>query len=214
MISLPVPLPFTAYLLAGMLVAVPLVMWVARLSPAGAGWRVGGWPTLALGVGWGTLLGAGVAGWMWLLLRTGNYLPIPAWASSTDWAMAVAAVPIVEELFFRGALFGSLRRTWSLSWAVILSATADGIVHSAQPWVAVQFAAAVGYALAFRQSGSILTPMLAHAMAVAVLLLTRAYPAAVMEMSPRLLLIAAGVGVALIVIGVVGRSRDKGANGF
>ena len=125
-----------------------------------------------------------------------------------DWAVLVLAAPVAEEIFFRGILFGGLQRSWSPFWAVVLSAAADTLVHSAQPWIAVHFAAAVGYALAFRQSGSLLTPIIAHALAVAVLLFARLHPAAVQRLSAPTLLLAAVAALALILIGSLARRRN------
>ncbi|MHB0936891.1 MAG: CPBP family intramembrane glutamic endopeptidase [Armatimonadota bacterium] len=202
---MPVPLPFTLYLLAGMLLLALPAMWVARLPAAQAGWRAGGWPALVLGLGWGSLLGTGLVAWLWLLLRTGNYLAIPTVVMPVDWAILALAAPVAEEVFFRGVLFGGLQRSWSPFWAIFLSAVADTAVHSTQPWIAVHFAAAVGYALSFRQSGSILTPILAHALAVTALLLARRHPGAVQDLPVHVLYIAGGAALALILAGSLGR---------
>lgn len=207
MFALPVPLPFTLYLLAGLLLLSLPAMWVLRLPTAQAGWRAGGWPTLVLGLGWGGLLGVGMVAWLRLLLHTGNYLPIPTVVLPADWAVLALAAPVAEEVFFRGVLFGSLQRSWSPFWAVFLSAVADTAVHSTQPWIAVHFAVAVGYALSFRQSGSIFTPIIAHALAVSALLLASLHPRAVQEMPGITLGIAAGGALLLILVGGLGRLR-------
>lgn len=205
MFTLPVPQPITSYLLIGLLVLALPVMWVARLSIAQAGWRFGGWAVGVLGVGWGVLLGAGLVAWLRYLLHTGNYLPVPVSATAVDWALLVVAGPIVEELALRGVLLGSLQRAWSPFWALSLTAGADVLIHANQPWLAVQFVAALGYGLAFRQGRSVAAPVLAHALAVTALLLARLHPWAVRAVSPRWLLIGAGAGVVLILIGALGR---------
>jgi len=207
MVILPVPLPFTLYLLAGMLLLALPAMWVTRLSPKQAGWRMGGWPAPALGVGWGVLLATGLAAWLKLLLHTGDYLPIPTVVLPADWAVLALAAPVAEEIFFRGILFGGLQRSWSPFWAVFLSAIADTVVHSTQPWIAVHFVAAVAYALSFRLSGSILTPIIAHALAVTALLLARLHPAAVQHLPTQTLYTAAGGALILILAGSLGRRR-------
>ena len=207
MVTLPVPLPFTLYLLAGMLLLALPAMWVTRLPAAQAGWRAGGWPALVLGLGWGGLLGTGLAAWLRLLLHTGNYLAIPTVVLPVDWAVLALAAPVAEEVFFRGVLFGGLQRNWSPFWAVFLSAVVDTAVHCTQPWIAVHFAVAVGYALAFRQSRTILTPILAHALAVSALLLARLHPQAVQDLPVATLGVAAGGALVLILIGGVGRRQ-------
>jgi len=209
MVTLPVPLPLTLYLLAGMLLLALPAMWVTRLPAAQAGWRAGGWPALVLGLGWGGLLGTGLVAWLWLLLNTGNYLAIPTVVIPADWAVLVLAAPVAEEVFFRGVLFGGLQRSWSPFWAVFLSAVADTAVHYSQPWIAVHFAVAAGYALSFRQSRSILTPILAHMLAVTALLLARLHPHAVKDLPAPVLGIAAGGALVLILVGGLGRSRQE-----
>jgi len=207
MFILPVLLPYTLYLLAGMLLIAPLVMWGARLSPARAGWRVGGWPAPVLGIGWGLLLGTGMVAWLRLLLHTGNYLPIAARVQPADWAVLALAAPVAEEILFRGVLFGALQRSWSLFWAIFLSAGIDTAVHSAQPWIAIHFTVAAAYAVAFRQSGSLLTPVIAHALAVSALLLARLHPAAVQHLPAWSLYIVVAVALALICAGSLRRRR-------
>jgi hypothetical protein len=209
MVILPTPLPYTLYLLAAMLLLAVPAMWAMRLSPAQAGWRLGGWPALALGVGWGVLLAAGVAAWLRLLLHTGNYLPIPAVVLPLDWIVLALAAPVIEETFFRGIIFGGLQRSWSPFWAVVLSTGIDTAVHFAQPWIALHFAAAAAYALAFRQSGSLLTPLLAHALAVTALLLARLHPALIQHLPAHTLYIAAASALALIIFGSLARARSQ-----
>jgi membrane protease YdiL (CAAX protease family) len=203
------------YVLIGLLIATPLAMWISRLSPALAGWRLGGWPTFFLGIGWGVVLSAGVAAWMWLLLphdgllADASYLPLATVVRPVDWAVLVLAAPVAEEIFLRGVLLGGMQRNWSPFWAVVLCATFDVILHFTQPWIAVHFAVAIGYALAFRWSGSVVAPILAHMMAVSALLLSRMYPAGLYQFSPQTLLLAAGGGVLLIIVGGIGRRHSK-----
>ncbi len=207
MFTLPVPWPWTAYLLAGLLLATPLVMLVTRLSPTLAGWRWGGWTTPVLGLGWGGLLAVGAVAWMRLLLHD-RYLPIESTVQPSDWLLLVLAVPVAEEIFFRGAIFGGLQRNWKPFWAVCLSATFYTFAHSTEPWLALQWLAAAGYALAFRQSGSVVTPILAHALVTAALLASRSAPAVVAEFSGQALLIAAGGCLALLLAAALGARKQ------
>jgi membrane protease YdiL (CAAX protease family) len=79
--------------------------------------------------------------------------------------LACVWAPIVEETFFRGALFGYFRRR--IPWAVsgILSALIFAIIHP-QGWMAVPALAAIGFNLsAIREwRGSIIASMSAHAL--------------------------------------------------
>lgn len=209
MVTLPVPLPWTMYLLIGLLIATPLAMWIARMSPAQAGWRLGGWPAPFIGIGWGVILAVGLTAWMRLLLHNGDYLPITTIVRPIDWVMLAVAAPLAEEMFLRGALLGGLQRSWSPFWAVILCATFDVILHCTQPWIAAYFVVAIGYALAFRWSGSVFASIIAHMMAVSALLLARMYPWTLHRFSPQTLLTVAGAGLLLVIVGGVGRRKDR-----
>lgn len=218
MVELPVPLPWTWYLLLSLLAATPLLWAVLRVPPPRAGWRWDGWPTLVLGLGWGVLLGTGVLEWMRLLgygtlsgfvlgVQKPDYLPIPLDVRPQDWLILVLFVPVAEELCLRGALLGGLLRAWSPLWAVFLSATTDVVLHAEQPWIFVRFLVAVGYALAFLTSGSVLTAMLAHSLAAGAMLLAKRYPGAVFALPSAVLLTAAIVSLLFILLGWRARQR-------
>ena len=212
MFPIPLRLSLLLSIFAGLVVVTPLLMWATRLSRAEAGWRWRGWPTLALGFGWGGLLALGLAAWLRLLMQTGDYLPIPAVIAPADWLLLVVAAPVAEELFFRGAVLGSLQRSWSPFWAIFLSAIIYTGVHSSEPWIAVTLLASTGYALAFRHSGSVLTSMLAHALAVAALLAARSDPAFILSLPSQIPPIVGGGCILLLLIAgraqkVVGSER-------
>ena len=113
----------------------------------------------------------------------------------------------MEELFFRGAVFGSLQRTWSLFWAIFLSAVFSVVCLPMQRGLAFIFLGGIGYAMAFRLSGSLLAPMLAHMLVAAAFLLGRMHPGAVSVLSTRTLLIAAGVALGVILFGLIPRKQ-------
>lgn len=80
-------------------------------------------------------------------------------------ALGCLWAPVVEETFFRGMLFGHLRRR--RHWAV--SAALTGLVFAAihpQGWMAVPLLGTIGFTLgAIREwRGSIIAPMTAHAL--------------------------------------------------
>ena len=89
-------------------------------------------------------------------------------------ALACVWAPVVEETFFRGALFGFFRRRWHWSLAGIVSGLIFAIMHP-QGWIAVPLLGTIGFTLsAIREwRGSIIASMTAHALNNgAVLLLT------------------------------------------
>ncbi|MBN2241528.1 MAG: CPBP family intramembrane metalloprotease [Acidobacteria bacterium] len=73
--------------------------------------------------------------------------------------------PVVEETFFRGALYGYLRRRWSWPAASALTGVLFAVIHP-QGWVGVPALATIGFILgAIREwRGSLIAPMTAHAL--------------------------------------------------
>jgi hypothetical protein len=90
--------------------------------------------------------------------------------SGTAWiaVLAVAAAPLFEEYLFRGLVFKGLRRTMTPAFAILASAAIFAIVHPPLSFVPV-FGLGVAAALAFERSGSLLAPILAHALYNAVM---------------------------------------------
>ncbi len=86
--------------------------------------------------------------------------------------LAAVAAPFLEETFFRGALYGHLRgatRTWSRSASVLVSAVTSALLFAAvhpQSWIGVPVIASLGvaFALAREWRGSLIAPMVAHAL--------------------------------------------------
>jgi uncharacterized protein len=77
------------------------------------------------------------------------------------------AVPIVEELIFRGALFSALRQSWfGKTGAVVISALAWSVVHGlAAPWLFVFIIFLMGLALGWLllRFGSLTVTIVCHA---------------------------------------------------
>lgn len=83
--------------------------------------------------------------------------------SPVAWAGMVLVLPFFEELCFRGALYGGLRRALPRPAAVALAAAAFGLVHEPAFWVPT---AALGVALVllYERSGSLAAPLAFHAL--------------------------------------------------
>lgn len=79
--------------------------------------------------------------------------------------LASVWAPVIEEIFFRGALFGYLRQRWSWPVASALTGFLFAVIHP-QGWVAVPALTTIGFILgAIREwRGSIIAPMTAHAL--------------------------------------------------
>lgn len=79
-------------------------------------------------------------------------------------ALASLWAPISEEIMFRGSLYGRLRTRFGVAIAAILTSLVFAAIHP-QGWVAIPAlgALAVGFALVREWRGSMIAPMVAHA---------------------------------------------------
>lgn len=77
--------------------------------------------------------------------------------------LAVVIAPIVEEILFRGALYGALRVRWEARGAAILSALIFAAIHP-QGWVGLPALFFIGFMLAALREwrGSLVAPIVAH----------------------------------------------------
>ena len=82
--------------------------------------------------------------------------------------VVVLAAPLGEETFFRGFLYGALRRRWSAPAAAIASGLMFGLVHLSGPdfllLVPALVVVGVGLALVYERRRSLVAPMVAHAL--------------------------------------------------
>jgi membrane protease YdiL (CAAX protease family) len=80
--------------------------------------------------------------------------------------LSLAFAPFVEEIFFRGYIFGGLRNKWGGLWAALASGLLFGMVHAANPgsFYIVPPIAAIGalFAWAYIYSGSLFASIGAH----------------------------------------------------
>lgn len=77
--------------------------------------------------------------------------------------LVVVAAPVVEELLYRGVLYGSLRHRVGTPLAAAFSAAVFAVVHLEPTLWPPLFAVGVGLALVFERTGSLVPGMLAHA---------------------------------------------------
>ncbi len=81
--------------------------------------------------------------------------------------MAVAAVivaPLVEELVFRGFVYGVVKRHTDAFFAAIVSSALFALAHFHLGSALPLFVLALGFTLAYERTGSLLVPMLMHAL--------------------------------------------------
>jgi len=161
-----------AFVLAGAITAVGTRV-VHRLA------RAKGVPTLigqglARSLGWGAAGGllAAVLGIAYLLLlrsapslRQALEPTALEFPSRGPWliALAVVAAPLFEEYIFRGLVFGGLRRSIGFVGAALGNAAIFAIVHPPISFAPV-FCLAVIAAAAYEKTGTLLAPVLTHAL--------------------------------------------------
>lgn len=80
--------------------------------------------------------------------------------------LSLLFAPIMEEIFFRGFVFGGLRARWGLAWAMLASGLLFGVAHIGNPAGVylippITFIGAL-FAFGYAYSGSLLTSFLAH----------------------------------------------------
>src|SRR5437879_2594066 len=115
-------------------VAGVVMLWTSRSlprealsdgSPVGAAWTVGSSKQIVQGLGFGTLVGLTIA--IVFAHQAGHraFGPVKTIA-------AVALAPPVEELLFRGLLYGGYRRLFGPVWAAVLTTILDCLGHIGQ----------------------------------------------------------------------------------
>ncbi|MBI4776512.1 MAG: CPBP family intramembrane metalloprotease [Deltaproteobacteria bacterium] len=126
-----------------------------------------------LGVAWSLVLGGAAATALVVIHLACGRLPrlFPAdsvwfrlpWPGMGYLLVAVMLSPFVEELVFRGLLYGALRKRFSVWVVVILTATLFAAVHGISPAriVPAVFGGAL-CALSFEHSRSLWTPIVIH----------------------------------------------------
>lgn len=213
MYPMPLDASWIPYLVAGLLVGTLLVVWWGKVHALEGGWRWGGWRTPWLALSWAGLLGTIWVSWLRFLLQQNWFAPVTPQLSGfrgvVTCLLILFVLPVTEELFFRGAVFASLQRSWRPVWAVLLSATLSVICLPMQIWLGFVFISSVGYALAFRASGSLLASIGAHMLVALIILIGRYNPAMVGKLPARGLILCAVIFLFLISIGSIHGSQDN-----
>jgi membrane protease YdiL (CAAX protease family) len=96
-------------------------------------------------------------------------------------ALAVSLAPLAEEFIFRFFLYGVMRRYFGKVVAILASALLFAAVHAHLPSFAPLFVLGSCFAIAYEWSGSILVPMMMHALFNAITLTALAFPELVQQ---------------------------------
>jgi membrane protease YdiL (CAAX protease family) len=178
------------------------LLWIRQRYGRGLrdlGWRLENWRReVPVGIALGALVFAGADAVQWLTGLVLSKLTNPdlasqlmdqfgmarvvdgALSSLPGWGMAVAVlviavlVPIGEELLFRGFAYTALKRRLGVPGGVVVSALVFAVLHASPADFAALFAVGVALAWVYEWRGTLLAPILAHALnnlASAVLLL-------------------------------------------
>jgi len=95
--------------------------------------------------------------------------------------LAVSLAPLAEEFIFRFFLYGVMKRYFGRVVAVLASALLFAAVHAHLPSFAPLFVLGSCFAIAYEWSGSILVPMMMHALFNAITLTALAFPELVQQ---------------------------------
>lgn len=98
--------------------------------------------------------------------------PVAEWLVTSDsWLMvgmlvvfAVVVAPIFEELFFRGFAYPALKERLGAWKALVLVSAVFALIHLHGPSIAPLFALAAALGIAYELTGSLLTPIIMHAL--------------------------------------------------
>ncbi|MGE3960928.1 MAG: lysostaphin resistance A-like protein [Dehalococcoidia bacterium] len=100
-------------------------------------------------------------------LAEGNPLPEGAGMTDAVWIVlglsVVVVAPLSEELFFRGLVFRAVQARWGLVLGMVISGLLFSLVHFEISVVAPFWGIGMLFAFAYHRSGSLWTPVIAHA---------------------------------------------------
>jgi membrane protease YdiL (CAAX protease family) len=127
------------------------------------------WPWALAIVGGSVVIAAVVAGYVHGLASLfGIHAPSElAGLENHPWPWTIALVviipPLVEELAFRGVIYGGLRTSLSVGESLIVSSFAVGMIHMSFPTMLTHFPLGLYFGWLRHRSGSLWPGMLAHA---------------------------------------------------
>ncbi|NNG02122.1 MAG: CPBP family intramembrane metalloprotease [Desulfobacteraceae bacterium] len=158
--------------------AVEILLILAYLHTMGGGLTVIGLNPMGMrnglktGIWWSICFGAIVAviGAILFIARINPIvyfkMTLPDTTTGVLFFFLVGAIvsPVAEELFFRGMLFGYLRR-WGLPTALVASTALFAALHGVHAVPITQIIGGIVFGFAYEKSNSLLAPMIIHTLA-------------------------------------------------
>ena len=86
------------------------------------------------------------------------------WKHTCIIAIAVTVAPVFEEVLFRGILLPAMARRWGTGAAIFLTSFLFALVHFHIPSLVPLFVIATAFAVGYVYSGSLLVPIVMHAL--------------------------------------------------
>lgn len=87
---------------------------------------------------------------------------VPYWDSVLDFCAAFLLIPLVEELVFRGALFGEFKCKFNAVISSVMSALVFGLMHGVSVHIGYALMCGIVLALLYHYTGSIWTSVIVH----------------------------------------------------
>jgi membrane protease YdiL (CAAX protease family) len=90
--------------------------------------------------------------------------PHSGWLTLVLIVFAIVVAPLCEETFFRGLIYPAIKQRWGAPAALAIVSGLFALIHFHVPSLPLLFTLAVGLALAYEFTGSLVTPITVHAL--------------------------------------------------
>jgi membrane protease YdiL (CAAX protease family) len=174
-LAMPVGIKFPPMMLLGLVRLIELALLLLVVVKLGNGLQsigLGGedlLPGLKNGLVWSAVFGAVVALGFTVLVLTGvnplKFFASPIRRGLVDLSLLFIVggliAPLVEEVMFRGILYGYFRR-WGIAAAILISSSIFVLLHAVKGVPVPQIVGGVVFALAYEFTGSLVTPVIIH----------------------------------------------------
>ncbi len=96
--------------------------------------------------------------------ETSMDVPVYLWGWVAFFIRVVIFAPIIEEIIFRGIVFGTIRHKSGRRWALVITTLAFTLLHGVNPVSFVQILIpGIAFVLLYEREGSLAAPVITHA---------------------------------------------------